>query len=270
MAKQAIITSVTPRSVNCYSGAQMVITGSGFTGVSRVFVENVNFKQWDAQFTVNSSTQITMTMPVASTGGTMHIFVVANGQENAVPQVGVLESDGDYLTSAGTGGVNWTTEAGPAAQIWVDTTPASFQQMPPLQPGTYQIYDELLSYPTIGMGNPFGAGPVFGQVVADQAWLIEEDPDIQGHYRLWALPSRLAARENNANDRIIGHKEFGQLWRIQPSSDGGYTIETARGTVPAQCWSLDSAAPGSPIMLKPTQSPSQGKRFFFQRVDSKS
>ncbi|MGY2011678.1 IPT/TIG domain-containing protein [Nocardia gipuzkoensis] len=112
----AQITSVSPRTAKLSGGEQLVITGSGFTGVSRVFVENVNFKQWDASFTVNSSTQITMTMP-ATTGGKMHVFVVANGQENSVPQVPVLESDGDHLSSAGTGGVNWTTQAGPAAQI---------------------------------------------------------------------------------------------------------------------------------------------------------
>ncbi|WP_067834964.1 IPT/TIG domain-containing protein [Nocardia lijiangensis] len=112
----AQITSVSPRTAKLSGGDQLVVKGSGFTGVSRVFVENVNFKQWDAQFTVDSPSQITLTMP-ATTGGRMHVFVVANGRESTVPQVPVLESDGDRLTSAGTGGANWTTEAGPAAQI---------------------------------------------------------------------------------------------------------------------------------------------------------
>lgn len=116
----AKITSVSPRQAHMSGGTQLVVTGSGFTNVSRVFFEDRNFRQYDAQFTVDSTTQITLTSP-ATNGhdGKMHVFVVANGQENTVAQVPVLESDGDHLSSAGTGGVNWTTEAGPAAQIQV-------------------------------------------------------------------------------------------------------------------------------------------------------
>ncbi|MFQ6394783.1 IPT/TIG domain-containing protein [Nocardia sp. KC 131] len=111
----ANITGVSPCSAKV--GQQMVITGSGFKGVTRVFFENVNFKKFDAQFTVDSPTQITLTVPVTSYG-TLHVFVMGtDGQESTIPRVPVLESDGDHLSSAGTGGVNWSARPGTANQV---------------------------------------------------------------------------------------------------------------------------------------------------------
>ncbi|MRH93431.1 hypothetical protein GFY24_39515 [Nocardia sp. SYP-A9097] len=103
------VTSISPNRAKYTGGEQVVVSGSGFTGATEVFFEDVNFRKYPAQFTVNSDTQITVTCPAMDRDRKTHLFVIVGGQESTIRQVPSLESDGDGLSSAGTGGVNWST-----------------------------------------------------------------------------------------------------------------------------------------------------------------
>ncbi|WP_284653394.1 T9SS sorting signal type C domain-containing protein [Flavobacterium terrisoli] len=63
------ITSFTPTTNNCVAGVSVVITGTNFVGITNVTIGGVS-----ASFVVNSSTQITATLPVNAVTGKIKIF----------------------------------------------------------------------------------------------------------------------------------------------------------------------------------------------------
>ncbi len=75
-----LITSLSPDRGPV--GSQVVITGAGFTGATRLMFNGV-----DATFAVKSDTKITATVPVAATTGTVRVWV---GLDSAATSPGVF------------------------------------------------------------------------------------------------------------------------------------------------------------------------------------
>jgi hypothetical protein len=73
-----VVTDVSPRSGPTAGGTTVVITGTGFTGVTGVTFGGVN-----APFTVNSSTRITVTAPARAAPGDVFVRVVTTGGTSA-------------------------------------------------------------------------------------------------------------------------------------------------------------------------------------------
>ncbi|WP_323493580.1 IPT/TIG domain-containing protein, partial [Undibacterium sp. 5I2] len=97
------ITSVSPSSGSALGGANVVITGTNFTGATAVKFGASNA----SSFTVTSATQITATAPSGS--GTVHITVVNGG-----------------VTSATSGGDQYTYIAAPTvSSLGTSTGPAT-------------------------------------------------------------------------------------------------------------------------------------------------
>ncbi|MFE2960481.1 IPT/TIG domain-containing protein [Nocardia tengchongensis] len=107
--RQPVITKVSPFHVGNTGGTQVTVTGSGFTGASRVYFQNLNGKEFDAQFNVDNDKQITLISPATPGRSTHQVFVVVGGVDSTVPQVPGAVSDGDSLASPGTGGLTWVS-----------------------------------------------------------------------------------------------------------------------------------------------------------------
>ncbi|MFQ6332141.1 IPT/TIG domain-containing protein [Nocardia sp. CWNU-33] len=73
----AEITNLSTGMALVDGGTEVIVTGSGFRGASRVYFESQNSKQFDVQsFTVDSDSRITLTSPATpGARGTFHIIV---------------------------------------------------------------------------------------------------------------------------------------------------------------------------------------------------
>lgn len=107
------ITGFTPNNGCAGSGTSVVITGTNFTGTSAVTFYNSQ----TAVFTVNSSTQITATLPAGAATGAISVTTPAgtaatpgNFTVNELPQ-GSLAANGPFCAS-GTGFLTFTATAG--------------------------------------------------------------------------------------------------------------------------------------------------------------
>ncbi|MFC8529268.1 IPT/TIG domain-containing protein [Nocardia sp. NPDC057227] len=96
----AKVTGISPKSAKYTGGEQVVVSGSGFTGATRVFFEDVNSKAYDAQFTVDSDSRITVTTPAMERDRKTHLFVIVGGQESNVAQVRVEDPDGQGIINS--------------------------------------------------------------------------------------------------------------------------------------------------------------------------
>ncbi|MFE3753365.1 IPT/TIG domain-containing protein [Nocardia tengchongensis] len=124
--RQPVITKVSPFHVGNTGGTQVTVTGSGFTGASRVYFQNLNGKEFDVQqFTVNSDTSITLISPATTGRSTHQVFVVVGGVDSTVPQVGAMVSDGNSLSSTGTGGGTWVSVPGRDNEVHTTEEPPS-------------------------------------------------------------------------------------------------------------------------------------------------
>jgi len=107
------VTGVNPPSGQ--AGAQVTITGSNFTGVNAVrFANNVS-----SNFTVNSATQITATVPNGAASGPITIskpncpdVTTAAFTVNRVCAFAIAPTSQFFLSGGGNGGVNVMTETG--------------------------------------------------------------------------------------------------------------------------------------------------------------
>ena len=74
------VTSILPTSGPVAGGTPVTITGSGFTGASKVLFGTVAA----SSFTVNSATQITAVSPAAAVSGTVDVRVTTPGGTSAI------------------------------------------------------------------------------------------------------------------------------------------------------------------------------------------
>ncbi len=102
----AVITRISTNEALMDGGTEIVVTGRGFTGASKVFFEDPNTTKTDAQsFTIDSDTQITVISPKVRNLGDSWVCVVVQGKENTTPLEETVVPDGDSLKSTGTYGV---------------------------------------------------------------------------------------------------------------------------------------------------------------------
>ncbi|WP_182481368.1 IPT/TIG domain-containing protein [Nocardioides immobilis] len=131
------ITAIAPSSGPLNGGTSVVITGTGFTGATKVTFGDAGPA---TSFTVDSATQITATSPAASDIGARHVSVSTVGGANAeveadlftytavitrvVPSAGPM-SGGTSVVITGTGFTGATAvtfgDAGPATSFTVDS-----------------------------------------------------------------------------------------------------------------------------------------------------
>ncbi|MFT5285325.1 MAG: hypothetical protein ACI8TQ_001488, partial [Planctomycetota bacterium] len=98
-----MITSVTPNQVETLEatgGATVVLTGSGFTGATNLFVNDKlvgpSAQSFTGDWTVDSDTQITFTMPLTGSAGTVPLgFSTAGGPATA--QIEILPPSSPVL-----------------------------------------------------------------------------------------------------------------------------------------------------------------------------
>jgi len=136
-----VITGFSPTSACTGSSQAIVITGSNFTGATAVTF----FNGQPASFTVNSSTQITATLPSGATTGPVSVTTPAgtgtsatNFTVNPLPTAGITNNSGTTvltcsLTSisvTATGGVSYSWDGGATPA----TAANSFNA-----PGTYTV-----------------------------------------------------------------------------------------------------------------------------------
>ncbi|MFC9344233.1 IPT/TIG domain-containing protein [Streptomyces sp. NPDC057020] len=99
-------------------GQEIVITGSGFAGATRVYFRDQNRNETDAKtFRVNSDSQITATTPAVKDDGVHHVYVTVGGSTSTTPSKPALAPDGDGLAATGTFGVNVTSAPSDANQL---------------------------------------------------------------------------------------------------------------------------------------------------------
>ncbi|MFB7718299.1 IPT/TIG domain-containing protein [Nocardia sp. NPDC056100] len=77
------VTSINPNAAEFGGGAQIFVSGSGFTRATRVFFQDGDSRQYPAQFTVNSDTQMTLTCPALDRDRWTHLIVLADGEKPA-------------------------------------------------------------------------------------------------------------------------------------------------------------------------------------------
>lgn len=113
------ITKLSTDEALVSGGTEVIVTGRGFQGASRVFFEDQNSKQYDVQkYTVDSDSRITLVSPdTKGTTGTFHIFIVVGGKESMVPEVHGVVPDSDTTRSTGTFGGTRTMVRSCAAEI---------------------------------------------------------------------------------------------------------------------------------------------------------
>ncbi|WP_406234090.1 IPT/TIG domain-containing protein [Nocardia sp. NBC_01009] len=114
------ITKLSTDEALVSGGTEVIVTGWGFQGASRVFFEDQNSKQYDVQkYTVDSDSRITLVSPdTKGTTGKFDIFVVG-GKESTVSKVHGVVPDGDGMRSTRTFGVTRTMVPSRAAEIYV-------------------------------------------------------------------------------------------------------------------------------------------------------
>jgi hypothetical protein len=133
------IISFTP-TIACYgSGTTIVITGRNFTGATAVKVNNIN-----ASFTVNSSTQVTATMPATATTGTISVITslgtAISNSSLSVTYSPTAVAGTEIITCSNYGAVNIT--AGSSATnssvvAWTSSGSGTFANASSLTTATY-------------------------------------------------------------------------------------------------------------------------------------
>jgi hypothetical protein len=101
------IDSFTPSNNNCTPGVSVVITGTNFVGIT-----GVTFGGVPATFTVNSSTQITATLPATATSGKIRITTAQLGVSSATDFTVLAPpptTTGTTICTGGTGTISSST-----------------------------------------------------------------------------------------------------------------------------------------------------------------
>lgn len=120
-----VITNLSPPGASPAGGQELTITGSGFTGATRVYFRDQNRKETNAKtFRVISDTKITATTPAVD-AGTHHVYVVAGGSTSTTPSTTVIAPDGDGMAATGTFGVNVTSAPSDANRLQFFDAPSS-------------------------------------------------------------------------------------------------------------------------------------------------
>jgi len=150
------ITSFSPTSGT--AGTSVVLTGAGFTSAS-----SVKFNGTAASFTVNSSTQITTTVPVGATSGT--ISVIAPG--------GLATSSSSFTvtTGGGSGGVKISQVYGGGGNSGA-TYLNDFVELYNSSASSVSLGSYAIQYASSG-GSSWSATNLTGSIAAGQHYLIK-------------------------------------------------------------------------------------------------